>query len=195
MPKLAAFPKAYMDQLCVDGTMTLREWIDLAATLDIDGLEFYTGLLDLQDRTRWAEARKATEDHGMTIPMLCAHPISRIPIRSSAQTRNRQAEVLDRYDRCTSAGTLLPRPLAVSVVLKSAAPTGSKFAAQCIEACCPICRSSTDITLIIENHYKDDFWEYPEFAQKMDVFCDLVDRINVTNFGVNYDPSNTYSGR
>ena len=30
----------------------------------------------------------------------------------------------------------------------------------------------------------------PEFAQKMDVFCDLVDRIDSPHFGVNYDPSN-----
>jgi sugar phosphate isomerase/epimerase len=46
------------------------------------------------------------------------------------------------------------------------------------------------VTLILENHYKDDFWNYPEFAQKMDVFCALVDRIHHPHFGVNYDPSN-----
>ena len=49
-----------------------------------------------------------------------------------------------------------------------------------------------NITLILENHYKDDFWEYPEFAQKADVFCKLVDSIQHSFFGVNYDPSNTY---
>ncbi len=49
MPQLAAFPKAYMDPLVVDGTMTIRQWIDLAATLDIDGLEFYSGFLELKD--------------------------------------------------------------------------------------------------------------------------------------------------
>jgi sugar phosphate isomerase/epimerase len=48
------------------------------------------------------------------------------------------------------------------------------------------------VTLILENHYKDDFWEYPEFAQKMDVFCSLVDAIDHPSFGVNYDPSNAY---
>jgi sugar phosphate isomerase/epimerase len=48
------------------------------------------------------------------------------------------------------------------------------------------------VTLIIENHYKDDFWNYPEFAQRMDVFCDLVARINHPCFGVNYDPSNAF---
>src|SRR6266498_4540703 len=46
--------------------------------------------------------------------------------------------------------------------------------------------------LILENHYKDDFWEYPEFAQKMNVFCQLVEQIHQSNFGVNYDPSNAY---
>ena len=56
---------------------------------------------------------------------------------------------------------------------------------------CPM-RRNENITLIIENHYKDDFWEYPEFAQKMDVFCKLVDSIHHPYFGVNYDPSNTY---
>ena len=40
------------------------------------------------------------------------------------------------------------------------------------------------ITLIIENHYKDDFWDYPEFAQMMAVFCDLVDRGLVNRIGV-----------
>ena len=58
MPKLAAFPKAFMDELCVNGKMTLNQWIDQASTLDIDGLEFYSGFLDLRDPKNWAPARK-----------------------------------------------------------------------------------------------------------------------------------------
>jgi sugar phosphate isomerase/epimerase len=38
----------------------------------------------------------------------------------------------------------------------------------------------------------EDRREYPEFAQKMDVFCQLVDAIHDPHFGVNYDPSNTF---
>ncbi|MDB4617613.1 sugar phosphate isomerase/epimerase, partial [Verrucomicrobiales bacterium] len=68
---------------------------------------------------------------------------------------------------------------------------GVKFAADSIIDCLPYAEEH-GITLIIENHYKDDFWEYPEFAQQMDVFCQLVDQIDHPNFGVNYDPSNTY---
>jgi sugar phosphate isomerase/epimerase len=68
---------------------------------------------------------------------------------------------------------------------------GVKLAAECIEACLTYAQEK-NITLILENHYKDDFWEYPEFVQKMEVFCKLVDSIHHSNFGVNYDPSNTY---
>ncbi len=68
---------------------------------------------------------------------------------------------------------------------------GVRLAAECITNCLPYAQDR-NITLVIENHYKDDFWEYPEFAQKMDVFCQLVDSIQHPNFGVNFDPSNTY---
>ncbi len=43
----------------------------------------------------------------------------------------------------------------------------------------------------LENHYKDSFWKYPEFAQKMDVFLELLEMIpDRDHFGVQYDPSN-----
>ena len=48
------------------------------------------------------------------------------------------------------------------------------------------------VVLTMENHYKDNYWEYPEFAQKMDVFIEIVDQIDSPWFGVNFDPSNTF---
>ena len=45
--------------------------------------------------------------------------------------------------------------------------------------------------LAMENHYKDGYWRYPEFAQSPDIFCDILDRIDDrVHFGVQYDPSN-----
>ena len=54
--------------------MTLREWVDLAAPLGLDGLEYYSGFLELADATRWAEARRTAESRGLVIPMLCCSP-------------------------------------------------------------------------------------------------------------------------
>ena len=37
MPRLAAFPKAYMQELCRNGRVTVMEWLDIAAGLEIEG--------------------------------------------------------------------------------------------------------------------------------------------------------------
>ena len=47
------------------------------------------------------------------------------------------------------------------------------------------------IVLALENHYKDGYWKYPEFAQKQDVFLRVLGAIPERDyFGVQYDPSN-----
>ncbi|MEZ4728745.1 MAG: hypothetical protein R3E79_16545 [Caldilineaceae bacterium] len=48
-----------------------------------------------------------------------------------------------------------------------------------------------DIVLALENHYKDGYWKYPEFAQKQEVFMQVLAAIPEREyFGVQYDPSN-----
>jgi sugar phosphate isomerase/epimerase len=67
---------------------------------------------------------------------------------------------------------------------------GLEWVVECINAVLPVAREC-DIVLGLENHYKDGFWLYPEFAQKKDVFLELVNAIpDRTHFGVQYDPSN-----
>src|SRR5215467_13341155 len=74
MPKLAAFPKAFMQALCKDGTMKVSEWIDLASKLDIDGLEWYAGFLEMSDKANWPLFRQMVNDKGKVIPMMCCSP-------------------------------------------------------------------------------------------------------------------------
>jgi len=50
--------------------------------------------------------------------------------------------------------------------------------------------ASSGVILNMENHYKDGFWRYPEFAQDLDTFLEIVNQIDSPWFGVNYDPSN-----
>jgi sugar phosphate isomerase/epimerase len=189
MPKLAAFPKAYMQALCKDGTMTLAEWFELAATLDVDGLEFYAGFLELNDRGRWPGFRKQVEALGMSIPMLCCSPDFTHPDPSFREVEiEKQKGWIDLIE---TLGGSYCRVLSGQRRPELTNEQGIRLAADCIEACLPYA-AARGVTLILENHYKDDFWEYPEFAQKMDVFCDLVAAIDHPNFGVNYDPSNAF---
>lgn len=189
MPKLAAFPKAYMHALCKDGTMKLIEWIELAATLDIDGLEFYAGFLEMADESAWPGFRNEVERRGMTIPMLCCSPDFTHPDESFRNTEIAKQRVW--VDMIHKLGGQYCRVLSGQRRPELSNEQGIALAADCIEQCLPYA-ADRGITLIIENHYKDDFWQYPEFAQKMDVFCDLVSAVDHPNFGVNYDPSNAY---
>lgn len=188
MPQLAVFPKAFMDPLCKTGTLRLQTWIEMAATLEVDGLEFYSGFLDLQDPTYWPTARKLAEDHQLTIPMLCCSPDFTHP---DPAFRQQQIDQEKRWiDMAAALGGRFCRVLSGQRRPEVSREDGIRFAAESIEACIPHA-AGYGITLIIENHYKDNYWQYPEFAQKMDVFCDLVERVQSPHFGVNYDPSNT----
>lgn len=189
MPKLAAFPKAYMQALCKDGSMKLSEWIALASKLDIDGLEWYAGFIDMEDESKWPHFRKLVEDNGKVIPMMCCSPDFTHP---DAAFRKKEIEKQKRWiDMTHVLGGSYCRVLSGQRRPVLTIDEGVKLAADSIYECLPYA-AERSITLIIENHYKDDFWEYPEFAQKMDVFCKLVDSVRHPNFGVNYDPSNTY---
>lgn len=189
MPRLAAFPKAFMQALCKDGTMRVAEWIDLAVKLDIEGLEWYAGFLEMADHKNWAEFRKMVEGHGKVIPMMCCSPDFTHP---DAGFRAKEIEKQKGWiDMTYALGGTYCRVLSGQRRPELSVEEGVKLAADSIYECLPYAEER-GITLILENHYKDDFWEYPEFAQKMDVFCMLVDRIHHPKFGVNYDPSNTY---
>ena len=188
MPRLAAFPKLYMQALCKDGTMSLSEWIDMASELPVQGLEWYAGFLEMQDRSQWSSIRKKVEEKGLTIPMMCCSPDFTHP---DPEFREEQIEKEKFWiDMTDELGGTFCRVLSGQRRPEVSREDGIRFAAECIDQCAQYAETK-GITLIIENHYKDDFWNYPEFAQMMDVFNELVNSVTARNFGVNYDPSNT----
>ena len=189
MPKLAVFPKAYMDDLCVDGTMLVKDWLDIAGELDVDGVEWYSGFIENKDSSNWRVFRSMAEDRGLEIPMVCCSPDFTHPdpgfraqqVLYEKNFINMSSELGAKYCRVLSGQR---RP-------EVSFEEGLNYASECIIECVQYAQER-GIELVLENHYKDDFWEYPEFAQFIDVFCELVDRIDLPGFGVNYDPSNAY---
>ena len=187
-PKLAAFPKGFMDDLCVHRTMSLAQWIDLAATLGVDGLEFYVGFLE-DDPAFLKNTKSALDKHGLAMPMLCCSPDFTQPdpalLQAEIDREKRMIELTSffggRFCRVLSgqrrAGLSRAEGVAQVVrVIKSILPFSEKHG----------------VVLTMENHYKDNYWQFPEFAQKMDVFAEIVDQIDSPWFGVNYDPSNAF---
>src|SRR5207244_6042561 len=67
---------------------------------------------------------------------------------------------------------------------------GVRYSVEGINAAIPYA-AERGIVLNMENHYKDGYWKYPEFAQHLDVFLEIINQIDSPWFGVNFDPSNS----
>jgi sugar phosphate isomerase/epimerase len=134
-------------------------------------------------------SRKIAADHGLTIPMLCCSPDFTHP---DPAFRREQVESEKRWiDMAAELGGTYCRVLSGQRRPGLLPETGLQYAAECITECLDHA-ASRKVILILENHYKDNYWDHPEFAQSTEMFCELVSRINSPYFGVNYDPSNAY---
>ncbi len=186
---LAAFPKCFLHALCVEKSMTPEEWIRLAATnLDVDGLEFYWGFVPHHDETACKYLRDVLRAYRLTMPMMCYSPDFTQP---NPQIRQREIEQQKRAIEITALlGGQFCRVLSGQRRPEISTHDGVEMAADAIVSLLPFAEDC-GVTLILENHYKDGFWEFPEFAQRQDVFLQLLNAIPESlHFGVNYDPSN-----
>ncbi len=170
--------------------MTVFEWIEMARSLDADGLEMYEGFFEDLNPDYLDSVSAAISDAGFAMPMLCCSPDFTAP---EAEDRRRaidyQIEMIQVAHRLGGEGVVC-RVLSGQRWPNVSREAGIKYAAEGIKACLPVA-SDLGVVLGLENHYKDGYWKYAEFAQKMDVFLELLDAIPPSPFfGVQYDPSN-----
>jgi sugar phosphate isomerase/epimerase len=186
-PTLAAFPKCYLDELCVDRSMSLADWIEIGATLGVEGLEVYSGFFE-DNEVFLNKTRALLEKRGLQMPMLCCSPDFTEPdpelLDKEVQREKRMIEVTaffgGKYCRVLSGQR---RP-------GLSTEAGIAQVVRVIKGLLPIAEKN-GVILSMENHYKDSYWRYPEFAQKMAIFTAIIEQIDSPWLGVNYDPSNT----
>jgi len=185
--KLAAFPKCYMDDLVVRRTMSLFDWIEMAADLPIDGLEFYDGFLESFEEAYVEEVLSALERHGLEMPMLCCSSDFTWPDPAErAREVEREKRLIDLTARL---GGKFCRVLSGQRRPEVSREQGVRWVVECIQEAAEYAEPKR-IVLAMENHYKDNYWQHPEFAQKREVFLEIVNRIESPWFGVQFDPSN-----
>lgn len=188
--KLSAFPKCYLEDISAGRTMNVFDWIEMAKSLDADGLEMFEGFFTSLDADYLDHLAEKIHAAGFEMPMLCCSPDFSNP---DADLRKR---AIEREVEMIRAARRLGGKRTVCRVLSGqrhpnvSREQGLAWVVECIEQVLVVA-GQEDIVLGLENHYKDSFWKYPEFAQKQDVFLQLVNSISDrTHFGVQYDPSN-----
>ncbi len=187
MVKLSAFPKCWINEIC-EGRMQLFEWVDLSLQLECDGLELYSGFLQSYDDTYLSKIRQYVEERGMALPMMCYSPDFTVPEKERRENEVRKQKEIIRAT--AQLGGKFTRVLSGQKRPGISVADGVSMVVDCIERCLPEAEKY-GITLVMENHYKDGYWQHPEFAQKMDIFLDIVRQIDSPFFGIQFDPSNT----
>lgn len=187
--RISVFPKGQLDAISTR-QLTACEWIEMASELPIEGLELWSGMFYDTSASYVERIGGALADHDLEMPMLCVSTDFTNP-----DSDVRKAQFDEEVELMRIAHTLGGPGVSVRVLSGQAHPSvtrpqGLAWAAQNIRDLLPLA-AELDITLALENHYKDGAWAYPEFAQRVDVYMDLLEMVgDDPHFGVQYDPSN-----
>lgn len=167
--------------------MTVFDWIEMAATLPVAGLEMYSGFLRSYDEVYLGRVRSALERHHLEMPMLCCSPDFTWP---DPARRRREVELEKQMIRVTAAlGGKFCRVLSGQRRPEVSRSQGIEWVTDCIRELLDAA-AQEGVVLAIENHYKDNYWQHPEFAQKSEVYLEILKRVQSTWFGAQFDPSN-----
>jgi sugar phosphate isomerase/epimerase len=189
-PKISAFPKCYLEQIAGARSMSVFDWIEMARGLDADGLEMYEGFFTSLDNAYLDTVGEAIERGGFAMPMLCCSPDFTQPKAGDRQRAVEREVEMIRVTRRLGGPRAVCRVLSGQRRPEVPIEQGLEWVIQCLHQVLPVAREH-DVVLGLENHYKDGFWKYPEFAQKKEVFIAILGAIeDRQHFGVQYDPSN-----
>ena len=188
MVQLAVFPKCYLDDIIVHKSMTLFDWVEQAGQLGVDGLEMHNLFFKGKGDVYLDDVRKKCEEYGLALPMMCFSPDFTNPeLEKRLEELAKQKIAIDltsklggRFCRTLSGQNRpgLDRKKAVRWCVEMIRETVA-YAAE------------KGVIINIENHYKDGYWEYPEFALRSEIFLEIIEQIDSPFFGINFDPSNT----
>ena len=184
-PKLAAFPKCYIDQIAGARTMSVFDWVEMARTLDADGLEMYEGFFTSLADGYIDSVGEALTAAGFAMPMLCCSPDFTQPRYPGARQRAvaHEAEMI-RITRRLGGPRAVCRVLSGQRRPEVQREQGIQWVVECIQELLPVARDY-DVVLGMENHYKDGFWKFPEFAESKPVFMEILQAIpEHAHFGV-----------
>jgi sugar phosphate isomerase/epimerase len=168
------------------------DWIDEVERelkpLGVTGLEMYHGFFPVDDTDFVQRVRSAMDQAGLAMPMFCASPDFTHPDKAARLKEvERQCRMIDV---AAQLGSETCRVLSGQRRPEVSRAEGIDWVVECIDSLLPHAENAK-IILVLENHFKDNYWSHPEFAQKMELFCEIVERLESPWFGVNYDPSNT----
>jgi sugar phosphate isomerase/epimerase len=185
--KLSCLPVSFFADI-FGGRMPLQEWLRLAGTVGLDATDFSIRFLDSHTEGYLKGVRQQIEDVGLRLGMIACYSDFTRP-----ETVEREREQ-DEMRRNLASAALLGAKF-VRVTAGQGRPgldrdTAIGWAAEGIGSLLDDA-ARLGLQLVFENHTKPGVWNYADFAQPLDIFFAILDRLRGTSLGVNFDTANT----
>ncbi len=185
--RFSAVPMIFFKPMVLDRTMKLEEWFPIAASLGLDGTEIHDRSLASFEPAYLDHIGQVVADHGLVVSQLIGaadftHPDPEVRARELAITKR-------NIDAAARLGATCVRATAGQAHPDVPYEQGVAWAVAGLRAAVEYAESR-GVWVAYEDHYKDYFWERPDFSQRGEVFLEILDRLRDTPLKVNFDFGN-----
>ncbi len=185
--KLSCNIVLYFKEMVLDKTMSLEDWFKQAADYNLLGTEIYYRTMQSHEPAYIEQIKASLNRYGLVVSQYSCSPDLCHP---DADAR---AEEVSKLKANIAVAAQLGAP-SVRVTAGQAHPgltreQGIRNTVESLRECLKVA-DEYGVHLAYENHYKDYFWDYPDFSQPHDIFLEIVDALRDTSLKVNFDCSN-----
>jgi len=184
--KLSCVPATYFMDL-VEGRMSIEAWIDFAAALGLDGLDFGQAWFRDPRRATIAALRRRMEDQGLEACLLRCAPDFTHP--DPGARRATVEEMRRMIELASQLGARLIRVTAGQAYPSVSRPEGVRWVCEGLASLLPEA-TKAGVMLAYENHTQASVWQYRDFSEASAVFLEIVGATEGTGLRVNFDTAN-----
>lgn len=185
--RFSAVPVIFFKPMVLDRTMTLEEWFPLAASLGLDGTEIHDRSLASFELAYLDHIGQELAKHSLRVSQLVGASDFTHP---DPQVRARELDITRRnIDAAARLGATCVRVTAGQAHPGVSREQGIAWAVEGLRAAVEYAESR-GVWVAYEDHYKDYFWERPDFSQRGEAFLEIVDRLRDTPLKINFDFGN-----
>ncbi len=184
--KLSCIPVSFFDAIR-NSSMSLAEWMDFAAGLELEGVECAPPLLRPLGPATPAEYRRLAEQRGLKISNHTAYSDFTFP--NAADRIRALAEAIQNVAVAAELGAPSVRVLAGQRRAEVSRSQGVAWVVEAIQLVAEAA-SRAGIQVNLENHTRASTWQDFDFAMESAVFLEILETLADSPLGVQFDTAN-----
>jgi sugar phosphate isomerase/epimerase len=180
--RLSCLPVSFYRDI-MDGRMSVGDWARLGVSAGLDAIDLSIVLVPDRSPAGVNALRRSIEAAGM----LTTYPDFTHP--DLAQRQRELALAQETVMVAAGLGARLVRVTAGSAHPETPRAAGIAWAVEGLSALA-LWSQDKGVTPVYENHSRPFVWQYTDFSEPPEIFCEIVARTAGTGLGVNFDTAN-----